>query len=166
MNLNTEPKINSSGMIPMFGPSEILPEVFTEIVEETVSRPVVHKEGNFYRINHLHGSIYVDVFHTWKKTPSGTWIHPEWTQMYEWYSVNNGPAKQLKFLNAKFVLDNSRKKYAYPSLEEAYNSFKIRVNRRLGYLERDLDFAKEAERLLNKYSDKLKQGCSINSNLH
>lgn len=53
-----------------------------------------------------------------------------------------------KFGIDKFVLKDARKRYAYPDLKDALNSFKIRCNWRLRYAKRDLDYAERALELV------------------
>lgn len=120
---------------------------------------VEHKEGNFYRFSNACGKVILDVFKTYRKTDKGTWIHPEFTRLHPWCEDKSEKYK-LKFLDAKFVLDDSRKKYAYPNIKDAVNSFRIRLHRRIGYLNRDLELAKEALEFLMKNSEEMKQGYS------
>lgn len=50
----------------------------------------------------------------------------------------------------KFVLKDARKRYAYPELKDALNSFKIRCNWRKRHAERDLDRANRALNLVKE----------------
>lgn len=74
----------------------------------------------------LHGSktvIELVEFKTLRKTYSGYWIQE---MGYSW-------RKEI------FVLKESRKRYAYPTKKEAFNSFRIRTKKSLAYAERDFD---------------------------
>lgn len=50
--------------------------------------------------------------------------------------------------NTKWVSNSSRKRWAYPTKEEALNSYRIRNTHRIHYLERDLVIAKFAKQAL------------------
>ncbi len=55
--------------------------------------------------------------------------------------------KYGKWGKEHFVLYNSRKKYAYPTKEQAWRSFCIRKRRRVDHLEHQLKYAEKALRL-------------------
>ncbi|MCP4053735.1 MAG: hypothetical protein GY739_11850 [Mesoflavibacter sp.] len=71
-------------------------------------------------------------FKTIKETPFGYWIQNGW-------------------LKKKFVLKHSSKRYAYPTKEEAFNSFKIRTIKSFHYASRDVENAKTFIDLINKH---------------
>ena len=70
-------------------------------------------------------------FETLRETPSGYWI-------------------KRKYYKEVFVLKDSRKRYAYPTKKEAFNSFKIRTLKSKAYAERDLRNAISFINLIDK----------------
>ena len=62
-----------------------------------------------------------------KQTPCGSWIQPY--NMCPW-------------MKPKFVLDSGRKRYAYPTMELAINSYIIRKTKQIGIFQARLDDAK------------------------
>ena len=76
-------------------------------------------------------------FETVRETPSGYWL-------------------KMPCRKEKFVLKDSKRRYAYPTKKEAFNSFKIRTLKSKNYAERDLDNAKCFIELIDKHeSNKL-----------
>lgn len=75
-------------------------------------------------------------FESVKETNGGYWIVKKADVKY----YNLIPMRS--FVKPVFVLKKSRKRYAYPTKEEAFNSFKIRNRKRIAYLNRDLNNAK------------------------
>jgi len=65
-------------------------------------------------------------FYTTKETDCGYWIKEV---LNTWKSE-------------RFVLKQSNKRYAYPTTKEAFNSFKIRTNKSLGYARGNVHNAK------------------------
>lgn len=59
-----------------------------------------------------------------KRTPKGAWLAEDWDQ---------------KGLHLKFILNSARRKFAYPTKEEALNSFRIRQVRRLQHLQNSIE---------------------------
>lgn len=68
-----------------------------------------------------------------RRTPKGVWIAapPVWRWAYQ-----------------RFVLNRARKKYAYPTKHEAWQSFKIRKQRQLEILRSQQDHVSEVLRLI------------------
>lgn len=95
-------------------------------------------------------SVKIDLleFDSVKETKGGYWIIK--TSLLEYYNQSKSFAKPI------FVLKQSRKRYAYPSKEEAFNSFKIRNIFRISYLTRDLDNAEIINRHILEMSDENK----------
>lgn len=81
-------------------------------------------------------------FESVKETRGGYWIIEE--SLLKYYEQKRSYAKPV------FVLKQSRKRYAYPTKEEAFKSFEIRSGRRVSYLKRDLN---NAEIILNKIKE-------------
>ena len=83
----------------------------------------------YYRYNIGYGyygnSVDCDVYKVEKHTPSGVW-------------VNQG------IWGRHFILNKSRKKFAYPDKATALESFKIRKQRQIEILTGNLSDAKEA----------------------
>lgn len=73
--------------------------------------------------------VILNEYHSVKETPKGHWI--------------TNPLKIYK----TWISNTSKKRYAYPTKEEALNSFRIRNMKRLTYLKRDLGNVNEALRL-------------------
>jgi len=78
-------------------------------------------------------SIGLVEFETVRETPCGYWIKLKGASSY---------------YKQKFVLKNSTKRYAYPTKEEAFESFRIRTSRSLGYAKRDVRNAAEFMKLI------------------
>ena len=74
----------------------------------------------------------VDQFHLLRETRCGYWIVPAWAMGY---GLNRERHK-------KFVLKNSRKRYAYPTIEEALVSFRKRCALRVSHAEYQLQNAR------------------------
>lgn len=90
----------------------------------------------FYRLRDVHYETGITVrLERWypiKKTPRGTWVRNQYSPM--WKEADFKYLKDHKYL--KFILDNSNKKYCYPNIEDAINSFrkrKIRQQQKLQY---------------------------------
>lgn len=77
--------------------------------------------------------IEIEEFETVKETPCGYWIKPK------------GSSPLYK---QRFVLKVSRKKYAYTNKEDAFESFRIRTSKSLGYAKRDVKNAAEFMKLI------------------
>ena len=95
-------------------------------------------ENNYYRIVPryvlLCGGIdlEVEVYVGIKKTPKGMWIiRKDWIDYVD-----------QKWVKKRFILDSSKKKYAYPTIQGAVNNFIKRKIRQLSILERQLNDTK------------------------
>lgn len=75
---------------------------------------------NFVRYYNDDVSVVLEEYSLLKETPKGYWITDTWGVWKKWISKT------------------SRKRFAYPTKEEALISFRIRTTRRATYLERDL----------------------------
>ena len=58
---------------------------------------------------------------------------------------------KIPYSKDKFVLKVSNKRYAYPTKEEAFNSFRIRTLKSKDYAERDLDNAMIFIKLIDEH---------------
>jgi len=74
--------------------------------------------------------FYVDQFRTIRETPKGRWI----VSIYESdWAIETGHAQR------HFVLDDARRRYAYPTLDLAWESFVIRQRHRLQHVRNQID---------------------------
>lgn len=71
-------------------------------------------------------------FETIRETPNGYWI-------------------KINRFKEKFVLKDSRKRYAYPTKQEAFESFRIRTIKSWHYASRDVNNAKVFIDLINNH---------------
>lgn len=96
----------------------------------------------FYRYDLRYNDVYgatvsLSTYYTVKETPKGYWIDSsKLNSLLPDYRLEN-----LR-LYCKWIPKNSRKRYAYPTKEEALKSLRIRTNRRMGYLQRDIGLCK------------------------
>lgn len=72
-----------------------------------------------------------------RRTPKGCFIEPNGY-------CTLGFKQHDRRSKDRFILDGARKRYAYPTIEEAKASFIARKESRLAYLKRDRDFAQAA----------------------
>ena len=90
---------------------------------------------NFYRYKITKAAhtplVVLDKYSLKRETPKGYWIGYSWTEF-----------------GKKWVHKKSKKRFAYPTKEEAMVNFIKRTEKRIGYLERDLELCKLA--LLSK----------------
>lgn len=94
----------------------------------------------------------LDRYKVVKITPKGCWIVHEYEFQYA------GVADHL-ICTKKFILETSCRKFAWPTIEEAQNSFKIRKSRQIWHLERQLNKTKIALKLAQdgKWDERFKQ---------
>lgn len=90
----------------------------------------------FYRCNYVQTSSFAyeltyDVYDMVKETPKGYWII--FNQFKDFNDI-----KKLQ----RFILKNSKKKYAYPTKQEALRNFIIRKKSYMKNLEANLDLTK------------------------
>lgn len=94
-------------------------------------------ENKYYRIvpnydNYGEDMLEVEVYVGVKKTPKGMWIiRKDWIDYVD-----------QKWVNKRFILDSSKKKYAYPTVQGAVNNFIKRKIKQLSILERQLNDTK------------------------
>jgi len=98
----------------------------------------VNSMGGFDQFeNFVHTGNSVDVklreFSLVAEIPKGYWIGDAETGWFK-----------------KWIRKKSKKRYAYPSKEEALNSYLIRTRNRVGYLQRDLKNAEKALKIAEK----------------
>jgi hypothetical protein len=86
----------------------------------------------YYRLEHYNHCSYITLsyeqYHVIRKTPKGVWISTP-------YMNKKGK---------KFILDNATKRFAYPTKEEALNSFIHRKSRYLSILRSRMEDAQSA----------------------
>ena len=87
----------------------------------------------FYRYVNCNDSIGLEEYELVKKTPRGSWIKPKGLVIYT--------SKRPKWV--KFVLDDSNKKFAWLTIEEARNSFLKRKKRQKELLESQLSIVEQ-----------------------
>lgn len=75
--------------------------------------------GDWCPSSYLEGVVELEVWREIKKTPKGAWIERSYGQK-------------------KFVLDAGRKRYAWPTKEEAWESFLARKRKQVKHLKRQL----------------------------
>lgn len=96
-----------------------------------------HNEPTHFRIRdkHQYNGIVASLerFYTIKTTPKGVWVRSEY--MPSWVEFKE--ARKRKYL--KFILNGAGKRYCYPTIEEAVESFRIRKIRQQGILELQLE---------------------------
>ena len=83
------------------------------------------EDGDFHPSGFCEGRIDLEVWREVKKTPKGAWIERA-------YGIR------------KFVLDHGRKRYAWPTKEEAWESFLARKRKQVQILRRQLVAAERA----------------------
>ena len=94
-------------------------------------------ENKYYRIvpnydNYGEDMLEVEVYIGVKKTPKGMWIiRNDWIDYVD-----------QKWVKKRFILDSSKKKYAYPTVQGAVNNFIKRKIKQLSILERQLNDTK------------------------
>lgn len=83
--------------------------------------------------------LILEEFIVVKETPCGYWYIPK-----PFYRSFSDP---LPGTSRSWVSKSTRKRYCYPTTEEAFNSFTIRTRRRSEYLRDDLEMVENALRL-------------------
>jgi hypothetical protein len=91
-------------------------------------------DGFFHKFT---GKIALEEYRTIGETPKGYWIT----------YISNSKFVHTYF-NKRFVLKESRKRFAYPTKKEAFDSFKIRTKKSKEYAKRDLANAKDFLKLI------------------
>lgn len=81
--------------------------------------------------------VWCETYEVIKETPCGYWISD-----YKHHDPDK--AIRNKYTWTKWVSKDGKKRYAYPTREEALHSFIIRKHRQIGHAERHLDFAKQS----------------------
>lgn len=94
--------------------------------------------------------VEFDEWRVARLTPRGYWVVPDGC----WHHIEYGWlvfGKDWPY-DKRFILDGSRRRWAYPTREQAAESFLIRKQRQIGHLERQLESARqllaEAEKTL------------------
>ena len=94
-------------------------------------------ENKYYRIvpnydKYGEDMLEVEVYVGVKKTPKGMWIiRNDWIDYVD-----------QKWVNKRFILDSSKKKYAYPTVQGAVDNFIKRKIKQLSILEGQLNDTK------------------------
>ena len=92
----------------------------------------------FYRYYNQGADVILEKFKLFKETPAGYWIIPEY------WSVADEMTTSINERYNKWISKTSRKRFAYPTKEEALESFKMRKQRQIPILKAQLECAKEA----------------------
>lgn len=83
--------------------------------------------------------ICLETWYAFKETIEGYWIISEYAYGYSYYQ----DYKEIKWLKetkqVRWVSKNSRRRYCYPTLDEALQSFKIRKQRQNDILKLQLE---------------------------
>jgi len=118
-------------------------------------------EGDAYETEYTGGiratvnlTRYVGV----KQTHAGWWVMPEYTSRIILNTIEGGLSPRNA--GAKWISNTSRKRYAYPTKDEAWDSFCIRRSRRIEHLERQLRYAKAIEKIIEPDGE-FKEECSL-----
>jgi hypothetical protein len=90
---------------------------------ETVEYAVMDSEGEYMNPTYPNPKLEVREFNLFKETPKGYWIG--------YGSMNYGTLRS----NGKWVSKTSKKRYAYPTKEEALNNFILRTEKRIKIME-------------------------------
>ena len=96
------------------------------------------------------GSVHVQVFEVVKETERGYWLKYKGSYVPEYLSSTEKRARWY----IRFVLKDGRKRYCYPSLAEALNSYRIRKSWQVKYLSQTIERANAALERFDKYKDK------------
>lgn len=94
-----------------------------------------HDEVGEWR--HSHTEVEVDMYQypVVKETPKGVWVNVR----YSYY-----PGMEFSRYDCKWVSNTTRKRFAYPTPEEALSSFKYRKQRQISILKVQLRNAERA----------------------
>lgn len=94
----------------------------------------------YYRLHDVHAcdgiKVLLEKWYPIKKTPSGMWVRSQYAPAWR---IDLAYLKKRKLV--KFILDNSCRKYCYPALEDAINSFKHRKRKQHQLLSLQLEQA-------------------------
>lgn len=105
-------------------------------------------ENKYYRIvpnydNYGEDMLEVEVYVGVKKTPKGMWIiRKDWVDYVD-----------QKWVKKRFILDSSKKKYAYPTVEGAVDGFIKRKERQIKILSSQLADAENQLELIRDPSN-------------
>lgn len=99
--------------------------------------PVHHRYST--RDEYTTVSTWLDTFYVIKETEKGFWIVPAWAIPLPTFEE----AKKYR----RWVSKDSRKRFCYPTKEEAWESYKIRCSKRIGHLKDQLAIAEAADKL-------------------
>ena len=86
-------------------------------------------------ITHPKAKLITRTFTLLRETPCGYWVIEDCKGKLSNYFIEK---------YKRWVSKSSRKRYCYPTIEEAWESYEIRRSKRVWYLERDLGIAKSA----------------------
>ena len=74
--------------------------------------------------------VRLEMWRTLRETPKGRWIVNSYANQWQ---IEHGAARQ------RFVLNTGRKRWAYPTKMQAWNSFLIRQRHRLNHARNNLE---------------------------
>ena len=95
----------------------------------------------FRSYGHDDVKVELEIFELVKETPKGYWIVSE-----SWVDLDEGFISLAK----KWISKTSRKRFAYPTKQEALDSFLIRKKKQIEYVKRSLTNAEKALELGEK----------------
>lgn len=104
--------------------------------------------------------ILLEKFEVIKETKKCYWVESE--NSFKWCNL----AEKKKLKQVRLVSKSSAKRYCYPTIELAFNSFRIRKIKQVSILEKQLDQAahivKNLENIKNKYIEDFRHNVGIN----
>jgi len=109
----------------------------------------IGSDGDFLGSIHPNPTVSYHEYELHKETDKGYWIR------FHCFSVD------ILRRDCKWVSKTSRKRYAYPTKEEALMSFIIRQEKRIGILEYQVENCTTALDMARKKMDKLKNGIDV-----
>jgi len=97
-------------------------------------------DGDYVRPNFPNPKLNVSTYEMVRETPKGYWISPKGFNSYKNFH--------------KWISKTSRRRYAYPTQEEALNNFILRTSKRVEILAWELDCCKIAVDMAKSISAK------------
>lgn len=91
-------------------------------------------------------SIIIEKWDVLRRTPKGVWVTPPFSNKWCWES------------DKKLVINDTRKKFAYPTKKEAWESYCIRQHRRRGYWEAEGSRLEALDAVLSAEKERLGKG--------
>ena len=80
-----------------------------------------------------------------RKTPAGAWVCPRWIYYHAVKPLEERPARALRDnFRAKFVLDGKGRRYCYPTIDLARDSYRRRKMRQIQHARNSIERAQAA----------------------